>query len=323
MVAKRAVGDPERPYTPGDDTGGAPFSRFCSDAAGCEVLGGLGLGPQRIGADPTRGVFVMEDLGAGPSLADLLTGDGDPDAAVAALEAYVRSLARMHRATRGRRDDWDAARRALGGYGAGPVFDPGEWDAAARRFRDRCASVGATVDPDVDTDFERIGAALGDPGDWLAFTPSDCCPDNHVVRGETVAFFDCEFAAFRHALLDLAYVVVPFPTCWCAARLPDGLPERLVALYRGENDGPDFDAHLDACLAFWTVHTLSWTWTGDWISEDGKWGISTHRQRAQLRVANFLASSATLPGLARTVAGFGRRIPPPETPVPLYPVFRR
>jgi hypothetical protein len=91
----------------------------------------------------------MEDLGSGISLADRLLGD-DGSAAVAALEAYVRTLARMHRETRGDWSAWNAARRTLGGLGALPIGvtdsqswhrDPNDedraWGIATLRQRNR------------------------------------------------------------------------------------------------------------------------------------------------------------------------------------------
>ena len=282
---------------------------------------GLGFGPRLMANAPERGIFVMEDLGSGISLADRLLGD-DASAAVSALEAYVRTLARMHRETRRDFSAWDAARKRLGGLGALSI---GATDSRMiEAFGMLCARRDVPLAAGIDADFDVIDAAITSPGDWLAFTPSDCCPDNHFVRGDTVVFFDCEFATFRHALLDLAYVVAPFPTCWCCNRLPDGLPERLLELYRRELDSSDFWRELTFCTAFWTVATLSQSWHRDpHDDDDPTWGIATLRQRNRLRVDNFLTLAATelLPALTETLGRLRERLPAAE-PMPLYRALR-
>jgi hypothetical protein len=163
-----------------------------------------------------------------------------------------------------------------------------------------------------------------------AFTPADCCPDNHHLRDERVIFFDCEGATMRHALLDAAYFVAPFPTCWCTSRLPDGLPERLLAVYREHFPGPpDFDEQLTLALAAWVVQTLTWKWAGDWEKDDHKWGLVTLRQRHLHRLENLLARAnlaALLPRLAevaRELYGILKARWVDLEPMPLYPAFTR
>jgi hypothetical protein len=53
-----------------------------------------------------QGVLVMEDLGNGPSLADLLLGP-DADAATAGLLAWARGVVRMAATTPGRAPEGD------------------------------------------------------------------------------------------------------------------------------------------------------------------------------------------------------------------------
>jgi hypothetical protein len=80
------------------------------------------------------------------------------------------------------------------------------------------------------------------------------------------AFFDFEFAGFRHALLDAAYLHLPFPTCWCVARLPDGLPDALETVYRQElapavpmrPTTTLFSCH-EPRVAYWAVASVSWS----------------------------------------------------------------
>ena len=54
----------------------------------------------------------------------------------------------------------------------------------------------------------------------LAFTPGDTCPDNDVQVADGLVLIDFEDAQWRHVVWDVAYLTVPFPSCWCSWRLP-------------------------------------------------------------------------------------------------------
>jgi hypothetical protein len=91
-------------------------------------------------------------------------------------------------------------------------------------------------------ELDSVANALANPGTYNVITPSDCCPDNNHRGGDRVIFFDFEFSGVQHALLDAAYMLTPFCTCWCLGRLPQDLPDALVAAYRAEfPGGRDFD----------------------------------------------------------------------------------
>ncbi|MGH6972183.1 MAG: hypothetical protein ACREEQ_11280, partial [Caulobacteraceae bacterium] len=87
VILKAPVADEPAPQSAQD--------RLCNEWAGCAMLGTLGLGPQPIAGDTEALFCLMEDLGAGETLADALTSD-DPDRATASLFAYARGLGAMH-----------------------------------------------------------------------------------------------------------------------------------------------------------------------------------------------------------------------------------
>ena len=142
-------------------------------------------------------------------------------------------------------------------------------------------------------------------------------------------FFDCEGARMRHALLDAAYLLAPFPTCWCMSRLPSGLPERLLAAYREYfPGGDDSDEQLTLVLAGWVMLTLTWDWAGKWEEEDHTWGLVTLRQRHLHRLENLLARP-NLPTILPSVAQVAQSLHgilkarwADLEPMPLYPAFR-
>lgn len=331
-ILKACVTDREgRPYLVGDQAPGSAFAALCNEWAAASLLGPLSFGPAAYGLDTALGFCVLEDLGEGETLADRLTG-GDPDAALSALFAYAASLGDMHAATGDASRRWNSllAEQGARAGGTGPFHTP-PWRVAAKAVPQILSVVGVAVPGGFDDDIERIASALDNPGRYLALTPTDCCPDNHVLRGERVVFFDCEDAAMRHALLDAAYFLAPFPTCWCCAALPAGASERLLAAYRGRfPGGDDFDDELTLMLAAWLIQALSnWRMNDVPVLEaDAPWGLSSLRQRLLALVSNLLSRPnlvALLPSLAEVASGLDRACRAAWndfTPMSVYPAFR-
>ena len=65
-----------------------------------------------------------------------------------------------------------------------------------------------------------------------ALTPADACPDNNVAVGGRLVLLDFEGAQWRHVAWDVAYLRVPWPTCWCSWRLPDDVADAALERYR-------------------------------------------------------------------------------------------
>src|SRR5262245_38538776 len=108
---------PGRPYDPDDPDPEGRAALLHNEWAGYAWLGTLpalrGVTPRLLGGDRALGLLVLEDLGPGESLADLLLGS-DPVAARAGLQAYAATLGRLHAATAGRFAEYRAVRTALG-----------------------------------------------------------------------------------------------------------------------------------------------------------------------------------------------------------------
>lgn len=300
--------------------------RLCNEWAGCAILGPLGLGPVAYTGDSKRGFYLMEDLGADEkSLADRLT-ESDPEAATAALFAYARSLGELHTATQGQEVHWKTLRSERGQKTKNTT---GEFQREVEKFGEIAEHYGIALPEEFAGELARIGSAVDNPGDYLVFSPTDCCPDNHFLRRDRVVFFDCEGAQMRHALLDAAYLLAPFPTCWCTSRLPAGLPARLLAAYREHfPGGTDFDEQLTLILAGWVMLTLTWDWAGNWEEKDHEWGLVTLRQRHLHRLENLVARpnrASLLPGttkVAEELYGILKTRWADLEPMPLYPAFR-
>ena len=326
VILKASLDSEDNPYTVGDPGPWSAFQRFCNEWAGCQILGPLGLGPNAYTADVERGFYLMEDLGDGESLADRLTGNS-PEGVLEALFAYARSLGELHAATQGQDAHWQELQHKLGVKDARATG--GSWQKDVTAFQAICERHGVTIPTGFDLEMARIEDVLINPGVYEVFSPTDCCPDNHFLRGERVCFFDCEGATMRHALLDVAYLLAPFPTCWCTSRLPADLVQRLITAYREHfPGGTDFDEQLTLALASWTISTLTWDWAGNWEESDHTWGLVTLRQRHLHRLENLLARpnlETFLPNLAAVTRGLHETLKTRWAdlePMPPYPVFK-
>jgi hypothetical protein len=214
------------------------------------------------GAEPP--VLIMDDVGKGPSLADALLGK-DPDAAAAAVRAWALALAELHVATRGSRAAFAAALKSReGDLPVGESRVTVDIVDAVRVLDRECVSLGVRV-PDGAFDELRAlakrlsGATLG------AITPADACPDNNVRTEAGLVLVDFEGAQWRHIAWDVAYLRVPWPSCWCSWRMPDAVADHAVAAYRTaaaegipqvEDDA--FERDVEAAAVGWALVSTSW-----------------------------------------------------------------
>jgi hypothetical protein len=239
--------------------GGGTYAR---EPAALEALAGTGVGPRLLGSSHDPDLVVLADLGSHPTVADALLGR-DPDAASAAVDGWVDAIVALHLASDD--DVLDGYGRRLGNRA--PDIETHRIPHALSTTADDLASLG-----------ERLGVAPGrdvlDAMTGLAdrLTPSqpvltaaDACPDNNLLTPDGVVLLDYEFAEIRHPAWDVAYLRVPWPTCWCAWRLPDAVAEAAVARYRAAVAprlpyvGSDaFRADLDLATLGWCLMASTW-----------------------------------------------------------------
>jgi aminoglycoside/choline kinase family phosphotransferase len=280
-------------------------------------------------ADALQGVLVFADLGeALTSLVQPLR-HGSADDAEAALTAYATSLAQLHAATIGCQSEHEETVRAA--FPATRVPPPGEnWiDRIARKAP---SLLGGTLPED---EVALIAGRLQAPGPFLALVHRDPCPDNVLLSSDgTATLIDFEFSAPGHALLDLAYLRMGFPTCWCAGRLPDAVAARVERAYRtalaatvpAAADDVAFRRESALIGMAWLLGGLVWLLEGA-LAEDKDWGLSTHRNRIlhYLAAATRMAMEANiLPGIRATATAWLDRLRadwPTSTPLAPYPAF--
>lgn len=259
--------------------GSAPDSRssdpFAHEAASCQLATALPaeirVGPELVAQDSEQRLLVLEDLGRGSTLADVLFGD-DPRAAERALLGWARALGRMHTTMAGREADFDALMRRLGTESwTDPVADDIERALAELPLLME-QTLGVTTSDVVTQRLTQAAHLLG-PSRYRSFSPSDICPDNSLVTGNGVRFLDFEWACVRDIALDAAYLQFPFPSSWCSYAMPENLAESMLATWRSEivEVWPDLDD--DSVLRPRLVDAqLLWVWVSTWwfLPRDGE-----------------------------------------------------
>jgi hypothetical protein len=338
VVIKCAHRTEDHPYNPEDKHPHTSAGRFFNEWAGAQFLSGLAgdapPGPRFYAGDRTLGFIVLEDLGEGQSLADLLLGE-NAARAEAGLLAFASTLGRMHALTIGRAEEYERLRDALGKSTLTPQAAYADhFRECLEQFHQGCRGLGTEPVAGFDAECEAAVTSVQAAGPFLAYTHGDPCPDNNRYLDGDLRLIDFEAGSFRHALWDGVYGQVPFPTCWCVNRLPAHLPPQMEAAYRAElskgcpqaEDDRLFQRAVVEACACWLILT-----TGRYLldEEDGQWGIATMRQRVLLRLDNFAARTEqygyleAMGATSRQIATRLRVLWPPEADqMPLYPAFQ-
>lgn len=268
---------------------------FEPEVAALELLRGMPepVAPRLLGTDTAAGILVMEDLGPGTSLADsLLTGSRER--AQADLIAYAQALASMHAWSMGQGAGPQPRRAGPQAGRAGPQARPGpQWlDAIGRDkkpFLAVAASLGLAV-TGVASEIDHITAMLRGTGK-VGLVHGDPCPDNVWLLGGACRIFDFEHSGWGPVVLDAAYLLAPFPSCWCFANLPGEVAAPAVAAYRARLDaagiglGTDWEAAVTAVLGGWIV--ARGRVIARLLEEDHQWGTTTMRPRLLAWLRNF------------------------------------
>ncbi len=335
---------------PRPDARRSGLARLRNEHAALEFLSALAstLAPRFIAGDAIAGLLVSDDLGAHPSLLDLLLGD-DAVAARQGLLAFARGLGTLHVQTVGRAPEYDALRARLG------PADPDAEDASVRlrlaeswqRVQQAVAQLQLPRPRGVDHDVAEVVRTLAAPGAYLALSSGDPSPVNCLITQGAVRFFDFESATYRHALLDATVLRYLYPTGGPPWRLPDGMSDLLEHAYREEltrgcpaaGDAVSYESGMAAAGAAWTLLRMERlprvdagpdrdTWTlvpSGWSAPIPTW--SRRRQLVAI-IATFSASArraGTLEALAAwcdSIAGALRaRWPEATEELPLYPAF--
>jgi hypothetical protein len=333
IVRLRLAGD-ERTVVlkrPREGNFGGRSRGFDAELAALQFLSPMetAVAPRLLGADPSARILIMEDLGPGSSLADSLMGTGRSRVG-ADLIGYARAIGAMHAWSVGRSREYARIRAGLGGSAdAAPAPD---WmDAIARSkepFLAMAAQLGLATDG-VDREIDSLGALMEGDG-YVGLVHSDLCPDNTHIADGRCRIIDFETSGWGPIALDVAYLLAPFPSCWCFASLPAEAAGPALLAYRdqvtsaGLELGPDWEDALTAALAGWVV--ARGARIGRAMEEDRDWGTTTMRPRLLTWLGGFTGAAArtgALPRLRALAEAIREqlRLRWPEAVVPEYPAL--
>jgi hypothetical protein len=241
---------------------------WAREAAALTALAGLSTGaPALVAAAALPPVVVMEDLGAGDSVATALLA-ADSLAAGQAVVDWAEALADLHAATWNNVRRFEAALSDLGGQKSpNPRAMPDVLTDGVDRLRRAADPLGIEVSEQVTDEVVAIAARLDDQMQVLS--PFDACPDNNIRTAGGLRLIDFEGATVAHPAWDVAYLRVPWPSCWCAWRMPDAVAERaqqawkdrlqvVFAPDRNEPDWSGMDAAVQLASLVWCLVTVGW-----------------------------------------------------------------
>lgn len=297
---------------------------------------GSALAPVHLAGGGEAGFLVTEDLGAAPSLLDLLLGQA-PEAARQGIFAFARGLGRLHTQTAGQCESLRVALPVV------PVPVAEHW----QQVRDAVAQIGLPAPDGVDGDVKALARLLAEPGDDLALSSGDPSVVNCKISGGRVRFFDFEAACFRHPLMDAVILRYLYPTGGPPWRLPYEVTLGVEAAYREElapvysvAQDDRYERGMAAASAAWAILRLARLPKVDagpdrdpWLLLPPDWSapVPTRSRRRQLvailetciasahRACAFEALAAWCECLADALHG---RWPEAAEALPLYPAFR-
>lgn len=247
-------------------------------AAGTPVV------PALLGTDPEERVLVLE-----------LVDDRRPPADW--IVDYAAALARLH------------ATAEPGDTASLPRWQ-GPTQADATAFLALADALGAPVAPGVAGELDALVHRLADaPGNALLH--GDPCPGNDLHTADGIRFIDFEQASLGNGLMELAYLRIGFPTCWCVTAAARPLLDRATSAYRAAwhtATGTELDdtGLADAC-AGWLIRgdalvQRAHRGTTDHLArvpdQDWTWGTTTARGRLVHRLRAVAELATDHPELA-------------------------
>ncbi|MFL6110620.1 MAG: phosphotransferase [Catenulispora sp.] len=216
--------------------------------------------PRLLAVDPAERVLIVEHVDSDEPPDDWLIG-------------YASALARLHSAPT------DGVRL--------PVWS-GPTGADIEAFRKLAAALGTRAGDGVGAELDALLARLARRTERRQLLHGDPCPTNDLYPAGGVRLIDFEQASLGDGTVELAYLRIGFPTCWCSTAPAPALLAAAEAAYR-EVSGRDVPAEdlADACTA-WLIrgdalveraHRETTDHLAQVIERDWRWGPATARER--------------------------------------------
>ncbi|MFC7304177.1 aminoglycoside phosphotransferase family protein [Streptomyces monticola] len=264
--------------------------------------------PALLATDPGERVLVLEHVDHRHPPADWIV-------------AYAAALARLHATAR------------PADVGLLPRWK-GPSQADIDSFLGLAMALQIPVEPGVADELGDLVRRL-DQAPGHALLHGDPCPGNDLHTATGIRFIDFEQASLGSGLMELAYLRIGFPTCWCVTSSPAPLLERAERAYRiawhaetGSEAGPDTGSETGAEPEHGLTEACAgWLLRGDALVErarresidhlariphqDWEWGTATARQRLVHRlgvVSEMTVGHPSLGGVSGLTAEMRRRM---------------
>ena len=311
--------------------------RFLNGWVGAEFLSSLHrdnpISPYFYGGDLEQGFYVLEDLGEHRNLVDPLLY-GDPVSAESGLLKYYTCLGTLHAMTAGRAGEFEVMFSARF-PGQQPFAEELlEIGVRIQKVHELLDQLGVPVNKELADEIEIMTGAVSLPGPFLTYIHADPCPDNLFDMGDRYRFIDFEWGHFGHALLDVVYPRMMWPSCWCASRLPDEMIAIMENTYRARLIQGCPEAQEDAVWELGLVHMCGMTLLNRlaWdleraLQEDHKRGIASIRQRTLAQLKTFIKTAEAfhqLPALCEVASHLFSLLQmrwKDTSPLTLFPAF--
>lgn len=186
------------------DDAATGFTEWAALAFLAELPAARELVPGFVGGSVAQRIIVLEDLGPGITLHDLLMSS-TLSQAEASLGDLARQMARLHLATCGHELRFSQLRQGLpAAEGHGRQREAAAWLASRARVRAWLTATSCATPIGFDAGLELIAADYAEPGPWLSFSHGDPAPSNNHSAGERVRLLDFEYGAYRHMFYDIS-----------------------------------------------------------------------------------------------------------------------
>ncbi|MFD4871186.1 phosphotransferase [Streptomyces sp. NPDC058412] len=275
-VVKQLVGGPDAD------------ERYAREVAALRLAAraGVPVVPALLATDPAERVLVLEHLEHQRPAGDWIVG-------------YATALARLHATARP--DDVGALPRWQGP-------NQGDVESFLRLAGALEVPVTSGVSGELDALVDRLDQAPGH-----ALLHGDPCPGNDLHTASGIRFIDFEQASLGSGVMELAYLRIGFPTCWCVTSASEPLLERAENAYREAwrtATGSEVHGGLADACAGWLIrgdalvqraHRDGTDHLARTAHQDWTWGTATARQRLVHRldvVGRMAAADASLTGLS-------------------------
>ncbi|NUK52685.1 aminoglycoside phosphotransferase family protein [Streptomyces lunaelactis] len=214
---------------------------------------------------------------------------------------YATALARLHAADTG--DAGDVLPRWAG---------PDAGDIAS--FLVLAGALAVDVPRGVEDELGELVLRLRKFDGRRALLHGDPCPGNDLHTADGIRFVDFEQACLGNGLMELAYLRIGFPTCWCVTAAPEPLLAEAEAAYRSAwraATGTEVEGDLADACAGWLIrgdalvqraHRGTADQLARVVGEDWEWGTVSARERLVHRLgvmARTAEGSDSLDGLGR------------------------